>query len=81
MERFEPERNGPKLEDFGWKNGGGSSEQVRESKKAKKEAFRSRGAPLGMEKGVQKQDIQNKKDFSRIFFLFRENNLQRQQST
>ena len=36
MERSEPERNGPMLEEFGWKNGGGSDGARTKSKKAKK---------------------------------------------
>ena len=40
---------------------------------SKKKAFRGRGAPLGMEKGAQKQEIQNMKVRRRLLgknFLF-----------
>ena len=55
-----------------------------EVEESKKEAFRGGGAPPGMEKGAQKQQLQNKKVVRRLlgknFSLFRKYNMQRQQS-
>ena len=60
------------LKEFGWKNGTGSSEQVRSRRKQKK---RLSGVEVltGREKGAQKQEIQNKKVVRRLLgktFLF-----------
>ena len=69
--------------DLCWKN---LVERVNKYKveDSKREAFRGRGALLGMEEGAQKQEIQNKKVVRRLlgknFSLFGENNLQRLQS-
>ena len=66
LEKSGPERHGPVLDKFGEENERRSHWTSTRSKMAKREAFRGRGAPFGLEECAQKQEIHKKKVSEKI---------------